>query len=241
MKARLAGAAVALVVTTTACGSTTNGHGAEPTDSAVTTATTHDFPVQSAGPSALSTTGTPITGGTDRAATPSSAPSLPPPTKTVTVEGTTTGRRITGDIYASDTLATCAGHAYGGPMISFLREHDCLGAHRVLSTVVVNGRLAVLSAVDASFRPIGNDPYAATGQFVKLERADDTGSIDDLLREGHPIPGIASRIPAHEVFQVIAQDNSATVLDAWYVTGSTSDDDSALKDLETDVFLTTLS
>jgi hypothetical protein len=99
----------------------------------------------------------------------------------------------------------------------------------------------VLSAVDASFGPIGQDPYAAAGRFIKLERANNTGSINDLLREGHAIPGIASSIPSNEVFQVVGQDNSATVLDAWYADGTTDPHDPALRDLETDVFLTPLS
>lgn len=84
-------------------------------------------------------------------------------------------------------------------------------------------------------------PTGVATQFKKLEQRDGTGSINDLLREGHAIPGIASRIPEHEVFDVGGQDNGVYIFDVWYARGTTGDHDPALTKLVLDLYLTPLT
>jgi hypothetical protein len=157
------------------------------------------------------------------------------------VTGTNTGTRYVAHVYASDTITDCAAHAYGARMIAFLRAHPCRLAHRVLATVDADGRTVVLSAISTSFGGSGADPYSGASKFRELEEADGTGSINDLLREGHHIAGVASRIPPTEAFQVVGQDQGVTVFDAWWAIGTTPDQAPALVNLEQDLFLTPLA
>jgi hypothetical protein len=110
----------------------------------------------------------------------------------------------------------------------------------VLATVDDGGRTAVVSLIATSFAGTAADPYAGGSRFKELEQADGTGSIDDLLREGHHVAGIATRIPAQEAFRVLGQDQGVTVFDAWWATGVTPDQAPALLALEEDLFLTPL-
>ncbi len=221
------------------CSSAVTGQGSTGSGSAGS-GSSADFPSQSPTPMLSQSSALP---SDSIAASPSPSPSTPSPNATyhvVTVQGTSSGRSISVRVYASDTIADCAAHAYGS-IVEFLRKHPCHGAHRVLATTVVGGRTAVLSAVSTSFSGTDTDPYGVTGKFINLERSDGTGSINDLLRDGHPIAGIANRIPQHEVFQVVGQDNGATIFDAWYAHGSTNDNDKTLNNLEVELFLTPLT
>jgi len=76
---------------------------------------------------------------------------------------------------------------------------------------------------------------------VNLENAPGTGSINDLLRDGASMPGASGEIPPHEAFQVYSQDTGVTVFDAWFVHGSTPDQDPRLVSLEEDLFLSRLT
>lgn len=113
----------------------------------------------------------------------------------------------------------------------------------MLATVEVGGRLAVVSAIATSFHASAGDPtgYRTVDKFRKLELADGTGSIDDLLRDGNAVPGLATRIPSHEAFRLLGQDNGVTVFDAWWARGTTADQDPALLHLEEELFLTPLT
>lgn len=187
----------------------------------------------------------PSTGGNSGFQQPSVAPSTSrpetPPQRTVTVTGTTSGRTYTADVWGSDTVTDCAAHAYGAPIIRFLRAHPCNPTHRVLATVRLDGREVALSSISTSFHGTGPDAYGAAARFVKLELANGTGSLNDLLREGGHIPGVSGGIPAHEAFSVLAQDIGVDILDAWYVHGGTVDQDPRLVALEQDLFLTRLT
>ena len=220
------------VVGAVSCSSTVSGQGSAGPRS-TGGSTTPDFPSQS-GPPSSSPAG-PTTG-------PASSPTPSPSAsyKVVTVHGTGSGRTITARLYASDSILDCAAHAYGR-IVAFLRRHACHVTHRILATTDLGGRTAVVSAISTSFAGTASDPYGVTAEFIKLERSDGTGSINDLLREGHAVPGVATHIPQHEVFQVLGQDDGATIFDAWYVQGSTGDRDKALKNLEVELFLTPLT
>ncbi|WP_375497582.1 hypothetical protein [uncultured Jatrophihabitans sp.] len=159
------------------------------------------------------------------------------PKRRLTVTGSTTTVRYNVTVWDSDDIADCSTHAYGTAMIRFLGAHPCRSAHRVLATLPLNGRTVALSAITTSFPGTPADPYGTTEMFIKLEQADGTGAVNDLLREGGTLPG-ANAIPSDEAFSVVSQDAGVTVFDAWYLTGRTMDQAPALVKLEQDLFLT---
>lgn len=241
---RLLSAVAVMAALLAACTSTVSGNGTATSAGAPASggSASHDFPSGTGSAGASSTTSS-----EPQSATPASAPPSSPATssaqaaRTITVTGTTTQTRYVAHVYASDTITDCAAHAYGATMIAFLRAHPCRPAHRVLATVDTAGRTAVLSTISTSFAGTGADPYSGVGKFRQLEEADGTGSINDLLREGHHVAGIASRIPAREAFSVVGQDQGVTVFDAWWASGTTPDQEPALLKLEQDLFLTPLA
>jgi hypothetical protein len=225
-------------VTLLGCSSTVAGSGSADGGSSGGVRTP-DFPSSSAAPSSAPSSSTPsgsVAGPSS--STPSSTPSSS--YRTVRVQGTSTGRTIVARVYAADTIKDCAAHAYGS-IVAFLRKHHCFSAHRVLLTTELDGRTVVVSTVSTGFAGTARDPYGVSAQFIKLERQDGTGSIDDLLRDGHTIAGVATHIPANEVFQVVGQDNGVCVFDSWYASGRTDGHDAALHNLELDLFLTALT
>jgi hypothetical protein len=235
-------AVVAAALALAACSSAVGGHGAAGPTDAVSSPRSPAFPSTTpAGPAASGATGvvgtpagtTPVLSTTAPAA-PSSpvAPTGGEATTIATADGT-----LPATIWAKDDITDCAAHAYGAPMIAFLQRHPCRGAHRVLATIDLHGREVVVSAISTGFAGTARDPYVNAGRFEQLENADNTGSINDLLREGHTIPGIASRIPAHEAFSVLGQDSGVSIFDAWYASGSTADQDPTLLQLEESLFL----
>jgi hypothetical protein len=228
-------AAAVLTASLAACTSAVSGNGrATSAGAASSGAASHDFP---SGTGTASSTPSATSSARPSTAARSSAQAA----RTITVTGTTTQTRYVAHVYASDTITDCAAHAYGAKMIAFLRAHRCQPAHRVLATVDIAGRTAVVSMISTSFTGTGADPYSGVARFRQLEEADGTGSINDLLREGHHIAGVASRIPAHEAFLVVGQDQGVTVFDAWWTNGATPDQAPALLKLEQDLFLTPLA
>jgi len=140
-------------------------------------------------------------------------------------------------IWAQVNNRSCAGHAYGKAVIAFLKKHPCGRLRRILGTTTVDGRPVAIAESATSFSSSGGDPYQITGDFTLLEQRDGTGSINDLLREGHRIPQGPSSIPAKEVFKVLSQDNVVTIWDAWYLDGPTASNDPALLKMINSVFL----
>ncbi len=114
-------------------------------------------------------------------------------------------------------------------MIAFFKSTPCAQAKRIVATAIIGGRQAVISEVWVSFPPAPGDQYGykANQKFQRLQNANDTGSINDLLREGHPAPG-ATQVPSSEAYTITGQDNMGVVLDAWWVHGSTRDQDPML-------------
>ncbi|WP_375480739.1 hypothetical protein [uncultured Jatrophihabitans sp.] len=213
------------------CSSAVSGTGAV----AGSASTTADFP---------STTPAPTQPARSSSSDPSMPASTPAPTVTptaITVTGTSSQQTYQAQVYAADDISDCAAHAYGATMVAFLKAHQCGPTHRTLALVDLAGQQVVVSSIATSFAGTSQDPYGVSIRFQKLELADGTGSIDDLLREGHSIPGIATAVPAHEAFQVVGQDNGVDVFDAWYASGPTRDQDRTLLNLEQDLFLTSLT
>lgn len=248
MAQRRTAAAVVLALALAGCSSSVAGHGANAP--AGPTSHTPDFPAQTSqgggpGPASGSTDSVPTNSvttpnvpepSTDGAPSTGSQPSGQP--TTVTVDS---GATYNATIWAEDDISDCAAHAYGGPMIAFLRKHPCRGAHRVLATINLHGKLVALSVISTGFAGTANDPYVNAGKFEQLEQANHTGSINDLLREGHSIPGIATQIPPQEAFEVLGQDSGVQIFDAWYATGTTRDQDPTLVHLEQSLFLSQLT
>ncbi len=219
----LVGAAVLLA----GCAASTSGTGSV-SDPAVSPS--HPPPTSAAGP-----TGFPSSSPTavPSATTPSSIPAR------LTITGTSTGTVYTVAVSAMDTIKDCAAHAYGAALQAFLRRHPCLRATRRLVSLVQGARVVALSTVVVEC-PVGgaSDPYRYAGQFADLERADGTGSMNDLLLDGVRVPGMGTRIPGAEVFTVLGQDNVVTVFDGWYESGTTARNDPAIRSVERDLFLT---
>jgi hypothetical protein len=235
-RARVLGVVAGMVAlaTLTACSSSTvTGTGSA---APIPTSSVHGFPSQPL--STTASTSTVVVPSSAPVSSPApSSPSTRPYEKAITFRGTTTGTTYRALIWDTDTITDCATHAYGTAMLHFLRQHPCDGARRVLATLALGGRTVDVSLISTGFAPAGSDLYRSTAKFVKLELADGTGSVNDLLSEGGYLPG-ATKIPSDEAFDVLAQDNGVTVFDAWYASGTTKDQDKALLKLEEDLYLT---
>lgn len=142
------------------------------------------------------------------------------------------------DVGAQDRITDCAAHSYGRPMIAFLHAHPCLNAHRLLATLTLDGRKAMLSIITITFSPSAGDDhgYDAAQMFQDTEQASGTGSMNDLLREGRRVPGVSGSIPSTGAFTIAGQDASAAVFDAWWAAGATADQDPRLVTVENALF-----
>jgi hypothetical protein len=136
---------------------------------------------------------------------------------------------------------TCVGHAYGRPVIAFLAAHPCYnGLNRILGTLTFNGRTAGFAQSTLTIQTPGApgvDPYRDSAAFKKLILANNTGSITDLLRDGYRLPSGPTAIPASEAFACFGQDSTVEIWDAWYLTGTTQNNDPALVKAAMDIFL----
>jgi hypothetical protein len=141
------------------------------------------------------------------------------------------------EILASDRVSDCSAHSYGAPIIEYFRAHPCEGATRRLFGILIHGRVAVMStiAVSCALGP-NRDIYKWTSMLSRLERSNGTGSMNDLLREGVRVNGVPGAIPSHEAFGVFEQDTVVAIMDAWWSTGSTRDQDHTLLATEQNLF-----
>lgn len=226
MRFRAVLATVALVAT--GCSSVTSGQGAVANRQQPTASPT----VPSAAPTTPAPMTTPVTTTQPVPASPS-----PAPLRVVPVAGQD-GTTYQVTVWAEDRITDCAAHAYG-KIVQFLQQHPCDHATRRLLVIPLGGRDVALSIVTVScaIGPAPDHTYDYVGQFVKLENADGTGGMNDLLREGAYVPG-AKAIPPDEAFLVFSQDTVATVFDAWYLTGTTRSQDPTLLALEQNLELT---
>jgi hypothetical protein len=170
-------------------------------------------PSASAGSSARSSAGS------------SSAPGTHPvpstPLRTVTAHAPN-GTSYVVKIWAENEVTDCAAHAYGAPVISFLRQHPCFGMRQVLATTTVDGKPVGFAQRSIGFRGGMNRSYRAAGQFRELVSRSGTGNLNDLLREGYRLPSGPSAVPFPNAFSALGQDNSVTIVEAWYLNGPTT-------------------
>jgi hypothetical protein len=224
----------AVATTLSACSSTTGGTGTTSDLPAARSSSSPDFPTTTPGSASATTAApsTPAPTATDSGIRP--APANPLRSATVHASDGTT---YVVDVWADVRDSTCFDHAYGKPMITFLTEHPCRGLERLLGTTTVGNRPVGFAESITSFPGTATDPYAYSSRFSKLERADGTGSINDLLREGYRLPSGPAAVPASEAFNVLGQDNGVTVWDVWYLDGVTPNGDQMLIKMTQDVFL----
>jgi hypothetical protein len=244
----LTGCASVTSGTATPGGSESDGPSSAPTDQLQSSGTAGPtgFPSTTAAPP---TTGPPVTSSTTvppstepptATVPPSSTSGTASPATTVVVTGSSTGRSYTLQVWAKSTITDCGAHAYGAPLVTFFRNHPCKRATRRLLTIdSAAGRTLAISTIAVECQYGGaSDPYANAGRLTTLEKAQHTGSMNDLLREGVRVPGLGTSIPKNEAFAVIGQDTVVTIFDAWYTTGATTPDDPSIVRLENDLFLT---
>jgi hypothetical protein len=233
------------LVTLAACTTSTEGAGHVGSAPAGSSGKSADFPAPTALATAPVGTATPPPTGA-APATASASSSVPPspsthpvpsaPLRTATVTAPD-GSTYLVQVWASVETPTCADHAYGQPMIDFLRAHKCSGLTRRLATTTVHGHAVGLAISDLGFT--GRDPgvYKTAGDFVKLVTRNGTGNLVDLLRDGYRLPAGPTAVPSPDAFSAQGQDAGVEVVDAWYLDGPTRENDPELVTLAQSIFL----
>jgi hypothetical protein len=229
----LVGAGAAAVVLA-ACSTATSGSGhasaGRTVASASSTSPETSGPPSSSSPSSSSPTTSP-------SATPTTFPVPTTPVRTATVKGYQTGATYVIKVWVEKDGDPCVGHTYGAQVTAFVAAHQCRGLSRILASTVVNGRPVGFAQESTSFTGTPDDPYSVSGAFKQLVTQDGTGSLNDLLREGYRFPGGPSAVPSPDSFGCEGQDAGVTITDAWYLTGSTPDNDPALVTMASEIYL----
>ncbi|MCW2496162.1 hypothetical protein [Jatrophihabitans sp.] len=183
------------------------------------------------------------------ASTSSSAPTKPtsssisvkqPPSKPlseVTVTSTDGKRSYDIKVWVQVNTSDCADHAYGTQVIQYLTAHPCHGMSRLLATTVVGGRPVAIAQSTVGFIGTAPQVYQTAGNFASLVEADGTGNVSDLFREGYRIPDGPSKVAQPDAFEVQSQDSGVTIVDAFYLDGSTPENDTALVTMAKDIYL----
>jgi hypothetical protein len=140
-------------------------------------------------------------------------------------------------IWADKKVTNCAAHAYGAAVVKFLRRHPCFDMRQVLATTTVDGRAVGFASRAIGFRGGMKKSYRAAGKFRNLVTRSGTGNLNDLMREGYRLPSGPSAVPFPNAFSALGQDNSVTVVEAWYLKGPTPDNDPPLVRMAEDIFL----
>lgn len=187
----------------------------------------------------MPSTSTPSTGTPPTSAPPPSSPapstghSVPP----VTIVHGTDGTPYRAEVLATDRIADCSAHSYGAPIIKYFQAHPCTVATRRLVEILIGNRIALMSTISVvcSIGP-DSDPYKWASKLYQLEGANNTGSVNDLLRDGVRVAGVPQSIPSHEGFGVFEQDNVVVIEDAWWDGGTTHDQDHTLLAVEENLF-----
>ncbi len=161
-------------------------------------------------------------------------PSAPLRTVRIPAQGGSAGYVV--KVWAQTEVRSCAAHAYGA-VVGFLRSHPCFGLKSLLATTTVDGRAVGFAQREIGFRGGMNTSYRAAGEFRDLVTRSGTGNLNDLLREGYRLPSGPTSVPLHNAFSALGQDNSVTVVEAWYLDGATPDNDPPLVRMAQDIFL----
>lgn len=229
-------AAVAGIATLAACASNSAGTGHALILSPLPSPTTaQSGPTRPAGTPTAHTTAPVSPSSSSPSVVIKPAPSTPIREKTVTSPD---GKRSYDvKVWVEVQSSTCADHAYGMPIIQYLTAHPCQGLDRILATTVVNGKDVGFAQSSVGF--VGNAPdvYQVAGKFASLERANGTGSVNDLFRDGYRLPNGPASLPSPDAFNVQSQDSAVTIVDAFYLGTSTPNNDPALIQMAQDIYL----
>ncbi len=211
-----------------------SGTGAGPRSGAVVSSSGAAPSSGSTSPSSPGTSSKPAKSSSS--AKPGTHPVPAQPLRTVTAHAPG-GRSYVVKIWAEKTVTNCAAHAYGAPVISFLRRHPCFSMRQLLATTTVDGKAVGFAQRSIGFRGGMNASYRAAGEFRDLVTQSGTGNLNDLMREGYRLPSGPSAVPFPNAFSALGQDNSVTVVEAWYLSGPTPDNDPPLVRMAQDIFL----
>ena len=178
-------------------------------------------------------TTSPTSGGrvtTEQGTTAHSSAALRP-VRTVAITGTPSGTTYQVSIWAEESDTDCRAHAYGSPVVSFLAKHPCTGMTRRLGTTTVDNKAVGFALTAIRF------PSAKTAnEFRALVTKDGTGNLDDLLADGKRLPAGPRSLPTPDSFSCVSHSNEVLVVDSWYLTGSTPQNDPPLTALANDFF-----
>jgi hypothetical protein len=220
---------LALVVLT-GCSAATSGNGTHES-SAVTSPSVSSSVIASSSPAPASTTATRSTSNSPAAP----VPTTPLRTETVTAYADNTAYKI--QVWVEDTTVNCEGHAYGAPVIAYLKAHLCKSMSRLLASTTVAGRPVGIAQALISFSGNAPDVYQTAGDFKTLVTQDGTGNITDLLREGKRFPNSGTKIGSPDAFSAQGQDSAVGIEDVWYLDGPTPNNAPELMKLAESLFL----
>ena len=153
------------------------------------------------------------------------------PVRTAAVTGTPSGTTYQVSIWAEETDKNCHAHAHGNAVLAFLAKHPCTSMTRRLGTTTVDDKSVGFALTSIRF-PSGTRAAA----FRALVTKDGTGNLDDLLADGKRLPAGPRSLPAPDGFSCVSHDATVLVMDSWYLTGATPENDPPLTALANDFF-----
>jgi hypothetical protein len=152
-------------------------------------------------------------------ATGTAAPVASQPTASATALATPDGWALA----QSDDQTNCAAHSYG-LMPAFFSKTPCTTVHRELLTTVQGSKPVVVADYVVTF-----DTATQAAQFNALVKADGTGNISDLLREGVKLAGASVKLSPNAAFTSQQVGSRVRVAEASYTVGATKAKDPALE------------
>jgi hypothetical protein len=164
------------------------------------------------------------------------APAGRKPVEVVTVKSG--GHTYVLKVWTRKKAATCLPHAYGKPVRRFLRHHHCVGLTRYLVTTKVNGRGVGFAQSSLGFTAkTQTGMYEAAGKFRALVSKDGTGNFYSLFHDGYRLPRGPHSVPSPDAFNAQSQDNGVTIVDAWYLRGTTPANAKPLERMARNIYL----
>jgi hypothetical protein len=144
------------------------------------------------------------------------SPNAPTPTPVATAAPAAYAVQVT------NVITDCANHSHGQTKTSFQSE-NCVKATRLLATGQVSGRptVYVVSKIQMA------SAQAATSVKMVLD-ANNTGNLNDLLREGKTFPGAPSTMP-ESGYASLQSGAVVVVAEAGFVHGPSSNTNPALR------------